>query len=110
MRTTSMRKVALFILAPAVLMGAATIYTSEQVNYRFPGTGAAVRRLTARLADTISVADWCTAKGNGEDDTTCLQAAVTAAAGKTLYFPRPVSQYKVSGTIVVTGANTKFLG
>jgi hypothetical protein len=110
MQITPMRKKIGLLLAGVLLMGAATVFNSEQMNYRFPATGAVLRRLTARLGDTVSVGDFCTAKGAGEDDTTCLQSAINAAAGKTLYFPRPVTSYKVTGSLTISAANTRLRG
>ena len=64
------------------------------------GTGAAARTIDSKLKDVVSVKDFG-AVGNGvANDTTAIQAAVTAVCGanKTLFFP--VGTYLVSAPIV----------
>jgi hypothetical protein len=49
------------------------------------------------------------AKGDGTtDDTAALQAAATAAGGKTLYFP--AGTYRITGTVNITTAGTTVIG
>lgn len=68
-------------------------------------TGSTTARLLAeRFAEVINVKDYG-AVGNGStDDTTAIQAAVTAAQGSecALYFPP--GTYRITGTIAITGA------
>ena len=63
--------------------------------------------LPAAISTTqISVASYG-ASGNGTDQTTAIQAALNAGAGKTVYFP--AGTYLVSSTLTVP-ANTRLLG
>jgi hypothetical protein len=68
--------------------------TSEQVTFLAAGTGASQRTVLDKLRDVVSVKDFG-AVGNGvADDTAAIQAAITASANKSVYFP--------SGTYVAT--------
>lgn len=68
--------------------------TSEQVTFLAAGSGASQRTALDKLRDVVSVKDFG-AVGNGvADDTAAIQAAITASANKSVYFP--------SGTYVAT--------
>jgi hypothetical protein len=68
--------------------------TSEQVTFLAAGSGATQRTALDKLRDVVSVKDFG-AVGNGvADDTAAIQAAITASANKSVYFP--------SGTYVAT--------
>ena len=63
--------------------------------------------LPASISTTqISVASYG-ASGNGTDQTTAIQAALNAGAGKTVYFP--AGTYLISSTLNIP-ANTRLLG
>jgi hypothetical protein len=67
--------------------------TASSITTRFPG--GVRRRLVDKVNDVLSVKDFG-ARGDGvTDDTTSIRNAITAAAGKTLYFP--------AGTYIVSG-------
>jgi polygalacturonase len=69
------------------------------------GTGAIQRTVENKLKDTVSVKDFG-AIGNGiADDTAALQAAITAAAGKTLIFDAVT--YKTTSTLTISSHGTK---
>jgi len=72
------------------------------LSYLASGTGATARTATAKMGDVVSVKDYG-ATGNGTtDDTSAIQATITAvvaAGGGTVYFPP--GSYKISSTIAV---------
>ena len=68
--------------------------TSEQVTFLQAGTGATQRTALAKLRDTVSVKDFGAVGDGTTDDTAAIQAAITASANKSVYFP--------SGTYVAT--------
>jgi hypothetical protein len=73
---------------------------SSLVGHIASGTGATSRTVQSKLRDTVSVKDFG-AIGNGvANDTSAIQAALTAASGASwaLYFP--------SGTYIITAALT----
>lgn len=80
----------------------------SNLAYLSTGTGAVARSATAKLRDRLSVKDFG-AVGNGVvDDTTAIQAAITAAGtagGGEVYIPTGV--YKISATLTIgNGTNT----
>src|SRR5690606_33123452 len=61
----------------------------------------------ANRADTVvNVTDFGVTGDGSTDDTTAVQAAVTAAAGRTVYFPKPAVAYKLTGTVTISSAIT----
>lgn len=75
------------------------------VTYTPAGTGAVTTTVQAKLRQYVSVKDFG-ATGNGStDDTTAIQAALTAAGG--IYFPK--GTYKITATLVVS-SNTFVFG
>jgi hypothetical protein len=68
----------------------------QNLGFTQAGTGAALRSLQSKLRDVVSVKDFGAVGDGVTDDTAEIQAAVTAAAGGTLYFPP--GTYLVSGT------------
>ena len=69
------------------------------------GTGAKPRSYDSKFKDTIHVKDFG-AVGNGiADDTAAIQAAITAAAGKTLVFDAVT--YKTTSTLTISSHGTK---
>lgn len=74
---------------------------SSLVGFLQAGTGATNRTVQAKLREIISVKDFG-AVGNGiADDTAAVQAALVAAAGKSLYIPS--GTYLCGGLIVYSG-------
>ena len=60
---------------------------ASEVTYNPAGTSAVARTVESKLRDVVSVKDFG-AVGNGvTNDTAAIQAALTASAGKSLYFP-----------------------
>ena len=57
------------------------------------------RDLDDRFADWVNVKDWGAVGDGATDDTADIQAAITAAAGKRMYFP--CGTYKVTSTLNV---------
>lgn len=65
-----------------------------------------------KLRDIVNVLDPAYgAKGdNSTDDTTAIQSAITAGAGRIVYLPKPSSKYKVTNTLNLTSQYTKLVG
>lgn len=78
-----------------------TSVNSDFVNYVPAGVGAVARTGTQKFAESISVKDFGAVGDGVVDDTVAIQAAITAAANKALYFP--AGTYKVTQTLVVSG-------
>lgn len=117
MRTTSMRKIGLLVLllvAPALLVGAATTMNTGQVKYRFPATGAVTRDLTARLSDTASVVDFGAACNGSTDDTAAVNKAI--ATGKPVTTPATACRTTgplglvPGGSIILNGTDIHTVG
>lgn len=82
---------------------------AQNVPWTQAGAGAVARDVRARLRDTISVRDFGATGDGVTDDTAAINAAITAAAGKTLDFPE--GTYKVTSLQSFTGAvGTRFDG
>ncbi len=84
--------------------GSAAIATT---NFLASGVGAVSRTISAKLGDFISVKDFGAAGDGVADDTTEIQAALTAATGTTLYFP--AGTYVFNSQLIVP-INTHILG
>jgi hypothetical protein len=82
---------------------------SSQVTFLQNGTGAVISTVQTKLYESVSVKDFG-AKGDGTtDDTTAIQAALTAGAGNKIIFP--TGTYKVTATLTVsTGTSIEFNG
>lgn len=81
----------------------ATLLTSKQVSHKPAAAGAAVRTLRDRLSDALCVTDFG-AKGDGvTNDSSAIQACITAAkaVGKGVYFPDGV--YVISSLAAQSG-------
>ena len=70
-------------------------------------TGAVNRPINQKLAESVSVLDFGAVGDGVTDDTVAIQAAVTAAAGKSLYIP--AGTYLISAVINVS-SNTYIYG
>ena len=81
---------------------------SGAMDFLQAGTGAVARSVESKLRDVVSVKDFGAVGDGSADDTAAIQAALTAAAGKTLYFPS--GQYKISTSLIVEASYTTILG
>ena len=72
------------------------------------GTGAVQRTVESKLQDVVSVKDFGAVGDNVTDDTAAIQAAITAATGKAVYFPAGV--YKVTSTFQVNNEGATLYG
>ena len=87
---------------------AAAAPNANAVSYNQGGTGSVARTVEAKFKDSISVKDFGAVGDGGTDDTTKIQAALTAATGtKNVYLP--AGTYIVSTTIYIP-SNTFFYG
>lgn len=96
--------------------GVGSVFTDVTVNGNILGDGDV--EITG-IADLITKGPWVDVRhasfaggavGDGiVDDTAAIQAAATAAEGKTLLFPAPSVKYKVTGTITLL-SNTTIIG
>ena len=75
------------------------VTTASQVNFLPSGTGAVTRTVDSKLEDVVSVKDFGAKGDNSNDDTAELQAALNAAAGKTLLIPKGI--YLISKTLII---------
>ena len=71
---------------------------SNLVGFISAGTGAVARTVQSKLRDFINVKDFGALGNAVTDDTTAINAAIVAAAGRTLYFPG--GTYKTTGVTV----------
>ena len=74
---------------------------SSLVGHIASGSGATARTVQAKLRDTVSVKDFGAVGDGVTDDTTAIQAAVTA--GNTVLFP--AGNYRVTSQILCTSGN-----
>lgn len=63
---------------------------------------------TAVLANAVNALQFGVVGDGVADDTVAIQAAITACAGRTLYFPR--GKYKVTSTLFITDRSTHIVG
>jgi hypothetical protein len=68
------------------------------VNYTASGSGVVTRTVANRLNDVISVKNFGAVGDGNADDTAAIDAALTAAMGKTLFFPAGTYVMKATGT------------
>ena len=87
---------------------AAAAPNANAVSYNQGSTGSVARTVEAKFKDSISVKDFGAVGDGSTDDTTKIQAALTAASGsKNVYLP--AGTYIVSTTIYIP-SNTFFFG
>ncbi len=90
-------------VASAVAAAYAAGSTADAVTFLQAGTGAVSRTSQAKMRDHYSVKDFGATGDGSTDDTTAIQACVTAAvtAGKAVYFPS--GTYILTSTVTATG-------
>jgi hypothetical protein len=81
---------------------------SSFIGFIQSGVGAVLRTMQDRLRDRISVKDFGVV-GDGSDETIKIQAAATAAVGKALFFPKPLTEYFITAAITLLD-NTEVYG
>lgn len=72
---------------------------SSLVGHIATGTGATARTTQAKLRDFVSVKDFGAVGDGVTNDSTAIQAALTAGAGRAVYFPG--GTYLISATLTV---------
>jgi hypothetical protein len=108
--TTTAKGIVQLADAAAVTAGTAGMVVDAKelkdgLTFLQDGTNAKPRTYLSKLKDTIHVKDFG-AVGNGTaDDTVAIQAAITAAAGKTLVFDAVT--YKTTSTLTISSHGTK---
>jgi len=75
-----------------------TITNSTNLNFLATGTGAQTVSVNSKLAETLSVKDFGAVGDGVTDDTAAISAAITAAMGKTLFFPAGTYSINQTGT------------
>lgn len=80
---------------------------SALIGFLQSGTSAVSRTVQSKLRDVISVKDFGAVGDGSANDTSAITAALTAAAGKALYFPP--GSYSINGALSVS-ANTYVYG
>jgi parallel beta-helix repeat protein len=89
-----------------------TTGTAAGVRFTQAGTGAVQRTVQSKLQDVVSVKDFGAVGDGVANDLAAIQAAITAAGGKTLYFPP--GTYLVNlpsgGALATPAANTTIAG
>lgn len=87
-----------FSVAYGTTSTTATVGNDSRLSFIASGTGATTLTLQNKLRDVLSVKDFGAVGDGSTDDTTAISNAITAAMGKTLFFP--------AGTYVLTQTGT----
>jgi len=80
---------------------------ATKLSFTAAGTGATARSVDSKLEDVVSVKDFAAVGDGVADDTAELQAALNAAAGKTLLMPKGI--YLISKTLIIP-EGTRIIG
>jgi hypothetical protein len=96
-----------FAVAYGTTSTTATVGNDARFSFLATGTGATSRTLQNKLRDVVSVKDFGATGDGSTDDTVAIQAALTAGAGKSVYFP--AGTYITSAGLNVS-ANTYVYG
>lgn len=77
---------------------------AASITYDPAGSGATARTVQAVLRDTISIKDFGAVGDGSTNNSTAIQAAITAAAaaGKALYIPGATASYRFATTLSMT--------
>jgi hypothetical protein len=78
------------------------------VGYLPAGTGAVASTVQTKLRESVSVKDFGAAGDGVTDDTAAIQLAITAGAGKSVFFPS--GKYKITATLNITLPSTVLIG
>lgn len=81
--------------------------SSADIIFLQAGTGAVARTVQSKLRDTVSVLDFGADPTGATSSTAAIQAALTAGAGKAVYFP--AGSYSINAALSVP-ANTYVYG
>jgi hypothetical protein len=87
----------------------AHVIESSNHNFTQSGSGAVSRTVSSKLGDVVSVKDFGATGDGSTDDTSAINAAITAclSSGAALYFPEGV--YKITSTLTtITGQFTMY--
>lgn len=80
--------------------------SSAEVTFLQAGSGAVVRTAQSKMRDVVSVKDFGAVGDGVTNDATALQAALTAGAGKAVYFPG--GTYLTNATLTVPADTTVY--
>ena len=81
---------------------------SNSVGYLPAGASAVATTVQTKLRESVSVKDFGAVGDGFTDDTAAIQLAITAGAGKELYFP--AATYIISSALTIVSANTRLVG
>jgi hypothetical protein len=79
---------------------------ASKLSFTQSGTGATTRTVDSKLKDSVSVKDFGAVGDGVADDTAAIQAAITAADGRTVLLP--AGTYKITSTLTFTPTAATF--